>query len=104
MEVNREIAKYVDVMIGNEEDFTAALGFKVEGLDEHIIAVANWSKVDQPCSLAIEWYNQENEKSEWNYMIPAIPGYQEKLSPASLNELIIPGRKGFLIVIKKNDR
>jgi 2-dehydro-3-deoxygluconokinase len=35
-EVNREIAKYVDVMIGNEEDFTAALGFKVEGLDETI--------------------------------------------------------------------
>jgi 2-dehydro-3-deoxygluconokinase len=33
--VNREIAKYIDVMIGNEEDFTAALGFKVEGLDEH---------------------------------------------------------------------
>ncbi len=33
-EVNREIAKYVDVMIGNEEDFTAALGFEVEGVDE----------------------------------------------------------------------
>ncbi|MDR1735650.1 MAG: sugar kinase [Oscillospiraceae bacterium] len=30
-EVNREIAKYVDVMIGNEEDFTACLGFEVEG-------------------------------------------------------------------------
>ncbi len=26
-EVNKEIAKYVDVMIGNEEDFTACLGF-----------------------------------------------------------------------------
>jgi 2-dehydro-3-deoxygluconokinase len=24
-----------DVMLGNEEDFTAALGFKVEGVDEH---------------------------------------------------------------------
>jgi len=35
-EVNREIAKYVDVMIGNEEDFTACLGFEVEGADEHI--------------------------------------------------------------------
>lgn len=35
MEVNREIAKYVDVMIGNEEDFTKALGFKVEGLDDN---------------------------------------------------------------------
>ena len=32
-EVNREIAKYVDVMIGNEEDFTASLGFEVEGND-----------------------------------------------------------------------
>ena len=30
-EVNREIAKYVDVMIGNEEDFTASLGFAVAG-------------------------------------------------------------------------
>src|SRR5437773_5773754 len=39
-EVNQEIAKYVDVMIGNEEDFTACLGFKVEGMDEHI------SKID----------------------------------------------------------
>src|SRR6267142_424927 len=29
--VNREIAKYVDVMIGNEEDFTASLGFAVKG-------------------------------------------------------------------------
>jgi 2-dehydro-3-deoxygluconokinase len=38
-EVNREIARYVDVMIGNEEDFTASLGFEVEGVDEHLSAV-----------------------------------------------------------------
>jgi 2-dehydro-3-deoxygluconokinase len=35
-EVNREIARHVDVMIGNEEDFTACLGFKVGGADEHL--------------------------------------------------------------------
>jgi len=35
-EVNREIARHVDVMIGNEEDFTACLGFEVEGADEHL--------------------------------------------------------------------
>lgn len=35
-EVNREIARHVDVMLGNEEDFTACLGFEVEGLDENI--------------------------------------------------------------------
>jgi len=34
-EVNRELASLVDVMIGNEEDFTACLGFEVAGLDEH---------------------------------------------------------------------
>jgi 2-dehydro-3-deoxygluconokinase len=48
-EVNREIAKHVDVMIGNEEDFTACLGFEVEGLDEHISAIdpANFKKMIQ---------------------------------------------------------
>ncbi len=35
-EVNRKIAQFVDVMIGNEEDFTACLGFEVEGVDENI--------------------------------------------------------------------
>ena len=35
-EVNRQLAPYVDVMIGNEEDFSAALGFDVPGMDEHI--------------------------------------------------------------------
>jgi len=39
-EVNRAIARYVDVMLGNEEDFTAALGFEVKGLDQ------GYSKLD----------------------------------------------------------
>ena len=34
-EVNREIARHVDVMLGNEEDFTACLGLEVEGADEY---------------------------------------------------------------------
>ena len=33
-EVNRRLAPLVDVMLGNEEDFTAALGFSVAGVDE----------------------------------------------------------------------
>jgi 2-dehydro-3-deoxygluconokinase len=35
-EVNRRLATYVDVMLGNEEDFSAALGFEVAGIDEHL--------------------------------------------------------------------
>ena len=46
-EVNRNIAKYVDVMIGNEEDFTACLGFEVEGVDENIstIEIGNFKRM-----------------------------------------------------------
>ena len=38
-EVNREIAKHVDVMIGNEEDFTASLGFEVAGVDHSLASI-----------------------------------------------------------------
>ena len=34
--MNRRLAPYIDVMLGNEEDFSAALGFEVEGVDEHL--------------------------------------------------------------------
>ncbi|HUJ32905.1 MAG TPA: sugar kinase [Candidatus Acidoferrum sp.] len=33
-EVNRRVARHVDVMLGNEEDFSAALGYEVPGMDE----------------------------------------------------------------------
>ncbi|HJE50892.1 MAG TPA: sugar kinase [Tessaracoccus flavescens] len=35
-EVNRELARFVDVMLGNEEDFSAGLGFEVEGVGENL--------------------------------------------------------------------
>ncbi|HEY1847806.1 MAG TPA: sugar kinase [Opitutaceae bacterium] len=38
-EVNREIARHVDVMIGNEEDFTASLGFMVGDTDPGLTKV-----------------------------------------------------------------
>jgi 2-dehydro-3-deoxygluconokinase len=39
-EINRELAQYVDVMIGNEEDFTASLGFEVPDTDPSLSAIA----------------------------------------------------------------
>ena len=39
-QVNQELAPYVDVMLGNEEDFTSSLGFVVKNTDE------NFSKLD----------------------------------------------------------
>jgi len=37
-EVNRKLAPYVDVMLGNEEDFSAALGFEVPGMNQQMTA------------------------------------------------------------------
>jgi 2-dehydro-3-deoxygluconokinase len=51
-EVNRELAQYVDVMLGNEEDFTACLGFHIEGVDENLgeLDPANFGKmIEQAC-------------------------------------------------------
>jgi len=36
-EVNRAIVTSVDVILGNEEDFTACLGIEVEGVDENLL-------------------------------------------------------------------
>jgi 2-dehydro-3-deoxygluconokinase len=36
IEVNRELAPLIDVMLGNEEDFTSALGFEVAGVGENL--------------------------------------------------------------------
>lgn len=49
IEVNRSLAKYVDVMLGNEEDFIAALGFEVEGVNEQLssLEIENFKKMIQ---------------------------------------------------------
>jgi 2-dehydro-3-deoxygluconokinase len=46
-EVNRRLAGYVDVMIGNEEDFTASLGFAVPDTDESLaeLETANFQRM-----------------------------------------------------------
>jgi 2-dehydro-3-deoxygluconokinase len=40
-EVNRRLARHVDVMLGNEEDFTACLGLHVEGTDPDLTGLDN---------------------------------------------------------------
>lgn len=39
-EINHRIAPHVDVMLGNEEDFSAALGYEVPGVDEDCSTLA----------------------------------------------------------------
>ncbi|MFY1633799.1 sugar kinase [Solwaraspora sp. WMMB335] len=53
-EVNRRLAGYVDVMIGNEEDFTASLGFAVPDTDDSLteLEVANFQRMITEVSRA----------------------------------------------------
>jgi len=43
--VNREIAQYVDVMLGNEEDFTACLGLEIEDSSLHELNIAGYENM-----------------------------------------------------------
>ncbi|HLU33164.1 MAG TPA: sugar kinase [Natronosporangium sp.] len=53
-EVNRRLAPYVDVMIGNEEDFTAALGFEVPEVDADLttLPVAGFQRMIEEATEA----------------------------------------------------
>ncbi|NQZ58404.1 MAG: sugar kinase [Lentisphaeraceae bacterium] len=55
--VNREIAHFVDVMIGNEEDFTACLGFEIEGANDNLnnLEISSFHKMIE--TVAAEYPN-----------------------------------------------
>jgi len=53
--VNKEIAKYIDVMIGNEEDFTACLGLEIAGNSENL-ATLNTDSYKQMITAASAAY------------------------------------------------
>jgi hypothetical protein len=71
--------------------------------EECIIAVANWGAMDQSCSLEIDWKKLGYDKTGCSYSIPSIQRFQEEQSLSSLKRLKIPGGKGYLIVIRKNN-
>ena len=73
-EVNRAIAPYVDVMIGNEEDFSAALGFEVEGVD------------DQLTNFKIEAFKKMIEKVVKEFPFQVVATTLRKAKTASRND------------------
>lgn len=72
-EVNRRLAPHVDVMLGNEEDFTAALGYEVPGMDERRM------------SLPLEGFRQMIERVMKDYPFRAVATTLRKASSATRN-------------------
>ncbi len=71
-----------------------------KGKDEVIIAVANWTETDQEAGLTVDWPGLGIDQAKSELSIPEIPGFQTGQAAVSLDKLTIPGKKGYLIVIK----
>src|SRR5947207_3090883 len=72
-EVNRRIAPHVVVMLGNEEDFSAALGYEVPAMDEHL------------CAYEAEAFKQMIARVVKNYPSKVVATTLRTAKPATLN-------------------
>jgi len=73
-EVNRRLAPSIDVMLGNEEDFSAALGFEVTGMDEHI------------SSIEVEAFKQMIERVVKEFPFQVVATTLRKAKTATVND------------------
>jgi len=73
-EVNRRMAPLVDVMLGNEEDFSAALGYEVAGMDESV------------SSFEVEAFKRMIEKAVKDYPFKVVATTLRKAKTATLND------------------
>src|SRR5215472_10366082 len=73
-EVNRRIAPHVDVMLGNEEDFSAALGYEVPGMDENLSV------------FEVEGFKQMIAKAVKDYPFKVVATTLRKAKTATLND------------------
>jgi len=93
VEVNRELVSQVDALLGNEEDFTAALGFEVEGVDENLskLDAANFQRMIERVlkefpNLKIVATTLRNAKTATRNDWGAVCYYEGKLYQATTRE------------------
>jgi hypothetical protein len=70
------------------------------GEDQSVIAVANWDDQDQECTIYADFTRLGYDSSSCSLEIPSIKNFQKKKTLHSLEKLVVPGGKGFLITIK----
>jgi len=93
VEVNRELVSQVGALLGNEEDFTAALGFEVEGVDENLskLDAANFQRMIERVltefpNLKIVATTLRNAKTATRNDWGAVCYYEGKLYQAATRE------------------
>ncbi|MCE5345192.1 MAG: DUF6067 family protein [Bacteroidales bacterium] len=71
-----------------------------KGTDEVIISVANWTDNDQDCSLVVNWKKLGIDPGKVDISIPEVKDFQTGQNAVSLNKISIPGKKGYMILLK----
>jgi len=71
------------------------------GTDEVIISVANWTGQEAETSLSLDRAKLGLDGAGSEANIPEIKDFQAGRAGVSLDKLTIPGKKGYLIIIKK---
>jgi len=84
------------VKSSNKNIFTSVF----RGRDESILAVANWSDKDQPVSLKLNWSVLGIDPAKAEIFVPSIKDFQDAKEKVPLDDLMIPAKKGFLIIIR----
>ena len=75
-----------------------------KGDDETIISVANWTDQDNDVSIAIDWVKLGIDAAKYDISIPEVKDFQQGQTLSSLDKITIPGKKGYLIVLKKKNK
>jgi hypothetical protein len=69
--------------------------------NEAIISVANWNNNAEDCALFIDWKKLGMDRNLTDIFIPEIRGFQREQNEVLTEKLTIPGKEGFLIILKK---
>ena len=80
-----------------------------KGDDESLIAIANfytfplWGLDNQLVTVEVDFKKLGYDPANCDISIPEIPNYQTQNSSVALDKMIIPGGKGYIILIKKKN-
>jgi|WetSurMetagenome_2_1015567.scaffolds.fasta_scaffold04513_4 hypothetical protein len=72
-----------------------------KGDGESIISVANWTDRQQVASVKVAWSKLGMDPALTDIFIPDIQGFQSGQKSISLEKITIPGKEGYLIVLRK---
>jgi hypothetical protein len=72
-----------------------------KGADDFIISMANWSEKDEETSMVIDWNKIGLNSNNFDVILPGIIDFQEGKDNFSFKKIIVPGKKGYLILLQR---